>query len=170
MLLLYQHIFQADYHCRFKDIYLGWYLFLSSSSVQSDFQYPEHWSIVVKALGRPQLKFLVYCESSRCFLKQWGLTISLWREANSLGNSSGCLGFCGAPLANNLFICTVLVQMSDVDLSNMQVLSTKMQSKVQCVTSEKCSTVLANFISALRNSELPEQRELQQQLNSLWWF
>lgn len=62
----------------------------------------------------------------------------------------------------------VLVQMSDVGLSNMQVLSTKMQSKVQCVTSEKCTTVLANFISALRNSDLPEQRELQQQLNSLW--
>lgn len=71
-------------------------------------------------------------------------------------------------MANNLFICMVLVQMSDVGLSNMQVLSTKMQSKVQCATSEKCTTVLANFISALRNSDLPEQRELQQQLNSLW--
>lgn len=62
-------------------------------------------------------------------------------------------------MANKSFICMVLVQMSDVGLSNVQVLSNKMQNEVRCATSEKCTTVLGNLISALRNSELPEQRE-----------
>jgi hypothetical protein len=55
------------------------------------FQYHGHQSVGTEALSRHQLDFPVFSEISKCCLSQWGLTISLWRAANILGNSLKCL-------------------------------------------------------------------------------
>jgi hypothetical protein len=73
-------------------------LLYSIGSVQSIFQYHEHWSVGVKGLGRYQPNFSVFDEVHRCCLQQKVLTISLWRATNSFGNSLGCLAFLWGPL------------------------------------------------------------------------
>lgn len=76
----------------------GWCLVLSSVSMRSTFQYHDHWSVGVKALGRSQLDISDFCGLHRCCLSQQVLTPSLWGTTKSLSNSLGCLAFHGGPL------------------------------------------------------------------------
>lgn len=49
-------------------------------------------SVVVRALGRQQLDFLMLNELYSCCLQQQGFTISLCSTTNSLGNGLSCFG------------------------------------------------------------------------------
>lgn len=85
--LLHQCTIQAGHHCRSKYLELCLCLSLSSGSLQSTFLYHEHYqSTGLKTLVRQQSDISIFYGMCKYCLQQQCVTISLWREANSLEN------------------------------------------------------------------------------------
>lgn len=73
--------------------------------MRTTFQYCEYLSIGVKALGRHQLEFPVFCELSMCCLQYQGLTVSVCRAKTTYRRK----GFFGLTLSEAQESITIMV-------------------------------------------------------------